>query len=688
MDEFRSNFVRLCRENRIDPQESVVAQLRKGQDVLHRSHSSKSVATQRKTSGKCLDLSTTSLTTQTCSVLGAALASDRTIVQVKLADCMIGDEGAKLFLHGLCSNVCVQRLDLKGNNMRGAAAEVLGKLIRQNHTLKHLCLEWNCLGLDSTRFAAFTDGLAANNSLEMLDLRNNQLSHESAADLAASLQRNTILKALDLRWNNIGIVGGRSLIGAMQYNKNITELELAGNNIPQDVHKAIDVARLHNTDRASLSSHHQTREEIMTREIRQLKSDKRQQTGDLLQRIDQQNDQLSRTHRETARKIGQLQEALEERKTAFNALAAKLSKTEAELALAEQRSHDLSEMLEQSREENAHLVTTHQKELHMEKGERASSEGALQRDLTAARDRVSQLESRLDELEKKCETQQEQIYELKEELTSSHAENKVHAAQTEERMQNEKQRQRDIIRDIEHRRDGELSRLRQTMEDSERAYKERIVKLEQHRRNLEEELSQVKTSHLNERLVLEEQILETKKRVKEEEQQRSKHLEDKIRLLQNSKDDLQQHSSQQTQLVSELQAKHSNATLEIESLKRKLEELNREVAGKNNELLAEVNKVEIQHSKQLSKLQHQLQELEDTKDRCDTLEKQLSDQARRYRSEMHSLEAEADTLKEKLRLQDMEFGRLQEEEAQKASQLHAAISSFLTPRSPMATPRK
>ena len=42
-----------------------------------------------------------------------------------------------------------------------------------------------------------------------------------------------------------------------------------------------------------------------------------------MQRIDQQNDQLSRTQRETARKIGQLQEALEERKTAFNALAAK-----------------------------------------------------------------------------------------------------------------------------------------------------------------------------------------------------------------------------------------------------------------------------------------------------------------------------------------------------------------------------
>ena len=61
-----------------------------------------------------------------------------------------------------------------------------------------LCLEWNSLGLDSTRFAMLADGLAANNNLEMLDLRNNQLSHDCAADLSSALQRNTTLKALGM----------------------------------------------------------------------------------------------------------------------------------------------------------------------------------------------------------------------------------------------------------------------------------------------------------------------------------------------------------------------------------------------------------------------------------------------------------------------------------------------------------
>ena len=56
--------------------------------------------------------------------------------------------------------------------------------------------------------------------------------------------------------------------------------------------------------------------------------------------------------------------------------------------------------------------------------------------------------------------------------------------------------------------------------------------------------------------------------------QRMKHLEDKIRLLANAKDDIQQHYSQQLQTIAELQAKNSNAALELESLKRRLEELN------------------------------------------------------------------------------------------------------------------
>ena len=44
-------------------------------------------------------------------------------------------------------------------------------------------------------------------------------------------------------------------------------------------------------------------------------------------------------------------------------------------------------------------------------------------------------------------------------------------------------------------------------------------------------------------------------------------------MLQTSKDELQSHCNQQASLVSELQSKNSGLTLEVENLKRRLEEM-------------------------------------------------------------------------------------------------------------------
>lgn len=53
-----------------------------------------------------------------------------------------------------------------------------------------------------------------------------------------------------------------------------------------------------------------------------------------------------------------------------------------------------------------------------------------------------------------------------------------------------------------------------------------------------------------------------------------KQLEDKVRLLQTTKDDLQLQCNQQTGMISDLQSKNSNLSLELESMRRRLEDLN------------------------------------------------------------------------------------------------------------------
>lgn len=45
-------------------------------------------------------------------------------------------------------------------------------------------------------FATFCGGLAANSALRQLDLRNNQISHKGAEELALALKGNTTLQQL------------------------------------------------------------------------------------------------------------------------------------------------------------------------------------------------------------------------------------------------------------------------------------------------------------------------------------------------------------------------------------------------------------------------------------------------------------------------------------------------------------
>lgn len=73
--------------------------------------------------------------------------------------------------------------------------EAVGKMLRHNHTIASLCLEWNAFGMLDNSFAMFCDGVGSNDALQALDLRNNQISHDGAVELAAALKRNHTLRA-------------------------------------------------------------------------------------------------------------------------------------------------------------------------------------------------------------------------------------------------------------------------------------------------------------------------------------------------------------------------------------------------------------------------------------------------------------------------------------------------------------
>ncbi len=666
--------MQLCKEYQAEPLPCILNQIKSAQQGSVKK-------------GYSLDLSTHSLDVKTCVVLGKLFSTDRAFNRISLNDCMVPEEGVNAFANGLRSNVACKRLDLKGNNIRGSAAESFGHCLKENKSLLSVCLEWNALGMLETAFSIFCEGLSHNVTLQVLDLRNNQISHDGATQLAAALKNNQRLKSLDLRWNNVGLIGGRAILNALRSNKTIVKLDLAGNNVPNDVMKAIEAAVASNADYSSLNDEFSSRTRMLSKEIQQGKKDRKAEVSDLLDKLDRADSMMNSSNRSYMQRINQLSQALEDRKAQFNNIVAKMSLTESELALSETKVNELSLMLSQAQEDQANLIQMHQTQLKQERESKAVMEGKMRKELMDSTDKMMQLENKIDELERKCASQQEQMYEYKEHLTHNQADIKMKTSHFDERIRLEKQKTKEAYNEAEEMKHREIERIKKEMDAQEASFKERITKLEERRIELEEEISRMKTASSAEKVQMDEQVFQTKARLKEEEEHRINQLEEKIRLLKSSKDELQSHSHSQSNHMTEMQTKISSLTLENETLKHKCEDMTHELAGKNNDIIAEVTKVRLELNQRIQRLESEKQSKQDLYDKIEKYEKDQSDLNNKLLMTTQTKESEIKLLTEQLRAREAEISAMKEEDAQRATMLQTAIQSYVT-RTPYQSPRK
>ena len=216
MEDFIARYRKTCKENGTLPSEAVLQQSR----LLSDNTSLENMFV--------LDLSSFNFTPEDCNVLGKTLQYDHLIKEISFSDCLLSEDSCKYLLLGLMHNTCIRKLDLKGNNIRCGGAEIVALFLKRNASVEQLFLPWNALGMWDSGIAALSEGLAVNQSMRILDLRNNQINQEGANELAKALKRNFTLKHLDLRWNNIGILGGRALLAALQQNSTIISVEVTG----------------------------------------------------------------------------------------------------------------------------------------------------------------------------------------------------------------------------------------------------------------------------------------------------------------------------------------------------------------------------------------------------------------------------------------------------------------------------
>ncbi|XP_017734698.1 PREDICTED: leucine-rich repeat-containing protein 45-like [Rhinopithecus bieti] len=351
--------------------------------------------------------------------------------------------------------------------------------------------------------------------------------------------------------------------------------------------------------------------------------------------------------------------------------------TEAALALSEQKAQDLGELLATAEQEQLSLSQRQAKELKLEQQEAAERESKLLRDLSAANEKNLLLQSQVEELERKVRCQQEQLFQTRQELTSTSAELKMRAIQAEERLDMEKRRCRQSLEDSESLRIKEVEHMTRHLEESERAMQERVQRLEAARLSLEEELGRVKAAALSERGQAEEELIKAKNQAHLEERQRLAHLEDKLRLLAQARDEAQGACLQQRQAVAEAQTRASQLGLQVESLRRRLEELQQELSLKDQERVAEVSRVRVELQEQNGRLQAELAAQEALREKAAALERQLKVMASDHREALLDRESENASLREKLRLREAEIARIRDEEAQRASFLQNAVLAYV-----------
>ena len=133
------------------------------------------------------------------------------------------------FSQALAVNTSVTILDLSHNSIGAKGATSFSQALALNTSLTTLDLTDNSIGAEGA--SSLSQALAVNTSLTTLDLSRNSIGAEGTTSLSQALALNTFLTTLHLSLNSIGDVGATSLSQAVAVNTALTTLDLSRNSI-------------------------------------------------------------------------------------------------------------------------------------------------------------------------------------------------------------------------------------------------------------------------------------------------------------------------------------------------------------------------------------------------------------------------------------------------------------------------
>ncbi|CAF3646908.1 unnamed protein product [Adineta steineri] len=665
MDQCKTLYYDYCKTYDVEPNETILGEIQK-------------VSNGDNNPTKSFNLSSLSIPEAQYVVLGKLFTHDCLFTSIHLNDCNLTSEALQAFLHGLVKNTTCRTLELKGNSIHGAGTEALAQVLRRNQTLQNLRLEWNQIGaMDTSAFTSFCDALGVNKALIELDLRNNDISHVGATELAATLKRNVTLRILDLRWNNIGAIGSRALLASCQSNSTLNELHLAGNNIPDDVIQNINNALAKNTEKRQVHFGHSKNMAVLARQLQDAHTEKDRQMTSVLTRVSLQEQAMLKANKSLATKIKKMQEALDDRKLAFNALSAKNALLEADLTVATQQHNDAQNEVKKLQIEKDHLKKLIHKEYKKEKDELVHTQAKLERDLLESLETQRRLTEKIHDFERKTENLQTTIHELRETLTKTDRDHHVKLSALDTENQRLKSKHKEDLKDCELTNSRDNQRLKESYETTQQNLKEQITKLENIRTALEREINSLKSNISTQKLNHDENLQQEKIRIKNEDEKIQHELEDRLRSLTTTKEDLESRYNQQLISNRDFQQKINFQSVEIETLKRQIESVQTSNLSKDTEFLENREKIKTEYEKKLRLIQKDIDMNEELKDRNRQLESEIKDQRYNDRNTIRELETRLADLQTKFNQREQEISQLKHNEEKRLQFLRTAMLDYI-----------
>lgn len=642
MNSYKSNYLQACKDRNVVPNDGVIRIIKESNKLNYLENGE-----------PFLNFSGCNLSVSDCQLLSKCFATDDLVQRYLFTDCLLSEDVCKVTLNAFMFNKSLTVLDLKGNNLRNSGAHLVGKLLKRTMSLTELYLEWNTLGMWDDGITAIAEGLALNRSLQVLDLSNNQISHEGGQEIASSLKQNRVLRTLDMRWNNIGVIGGRAFLSSLNHNKYLVNLALAGNNIPSDTLKAIATAMQRNVDYHSIYEEHQSMARSLKQEIDHLQHEKSLQVSTLVNQLEKEKELHENMTETTRDRLDQMKVAIEDLKKENLSLQGKNESYEKELLLKEKKIRELQVYGEETEARTKQLSAKYASE-YSDLTEELHQQQKLKKQEDLEREsHVFELQKTIGELKDKVEDSSSECMALKNTMKKNKTEFESDKIDYQERISREKEEFK-----------SESSSKIKSLSD-------KVSRYEKDKERLDEEVGRLKSNLMSEKLRHEDELVAQRTKLKQNEILQNKQYEQRIDLLINTKDELQMKISKLSVEVSDTHTQYISCQKDLETYKRQSEQQQQLLNQRDLEYRNETNRLRIEIDNEKRKNS----ELSDQIRKAENQHQDLLSQLRELKSVK---EAEVSKLQDIIKSKEDDIKRTREDELRRAGMLENALQTYIT----------